>query len=312
MKQKIIIMALLIVFTLVLSSCSLPGIGGGDGTTYKDPNKVKLNEFRKGSEGVKIEFYKKLPPDKMYEGDQLKAVMVLQNKGATDISYGKVVLVTTDASIGVTPTVQEYKLKGKNLYLNEGEKTTKEFTIKVDSKGDGRTTFIGYACYPYQTKALDSLCVDPTAGKAVIASKACEMKDITFSGGQGAPVTVKEVEVTPLLRDNQFRLRLNVTIENTEKGKIVSSGIASAECSLRYADDSKINDYLDVDVEVSDGRATCKKYLGDLNKHGKNRGHVICTTGIMNYKYATKVPITVTMNYGYVSKEITKSVSIFE
>ncbi|PIN70181.1 hypothetical protein COV93_02525 [Candidatus Woesearchaeota archaeon CG11_big_fil_rev_8_21_14_0_20_43_8] len=307
--MKRILAIILMISCVMLSSCTLPSLGRN---SQQDPNMAKLNEYRTGTDGVKIKFLDKLPPDQVGQNDILKAVFEVHNAGATDIEYGKIVLLTTDANVKVTPSVNEYRLRGKHMYFVEGEKTTEEFTVSVSGIGDKKTTLIGYTCYPYQTKAVDSICIDPTIGKVTVADKACEMKDMSFSGGQGAPVAVSNVKILPILQGNDFKLRLNITIENKGGGKVVSKNIASSECALTTKESEDVDSNVNVDVELSDSRPSCKSYLSGLNDPKSNKGYIICTTGSIKQKYASKASIVVTLDYGYVSKELTKSISIYQ
>lgn len=299
MKIKL---SLVLLCLLLFASCSQ---GGSFFGREKTPS---LNEFRKGIQGIEIEFLPKFPPETAVAGDNIPIIIKAKNMGATDVEYGRVVLHSTTGNVLVTPSNKEFSLFGKDAFRPQGEELTLEFEAKIREVGSGKTTLIAYSCYGYESKYVNNLCIDPTLGKVSVTDKSCEMKDLKATDGQGGPVAVKSVSVLPLLNNDELRLRLNITIQNEQQGKIVSSDLDSQDCFIA-ASHLSVGDVLQVDVELSDARVQCDRKILGFEKES-NTGTVLCTTGPIVRESASNSPLVVTLRYGYVSREISKQISI--
>ena len=98
----------------------------------------------------------------------------------------------------------------KNKEIPQGE-SEKDGLFRVTAK------------YAYQTEASADVCVDPYFKESRYENviKTCEMKDISLSGGQGAPVTVTKVETKKsLISEDRIKMEYTIYIENKGKGEV--------------------------------------------------------------------------------------------
>lgn len=269
----------------------------------RDDPKPQLNDYRTGTQGIQMGIVEGFPPASIFAGDSVPLIFHLENKGAFDVVLGQVVVHSTNGKMQVEPLQKEFTLRGKAPYFPQGEQENVEFHIRTDKEGDFTSDLIAYACYGYETKYVDNLCIDPNVGKISVAPKACEMHDLSSSGGQGAPVSVVSVKVQPLFTDDSLRLRVNVSLRNNEGGKIISSHLA--EC-VQAAE--TVTNALDVDVELSNGRLVCGELQGFEKQ--SDSGSISCVSGPLNRQAASLSPIVVSLRYGYMTRQLVQNIKV--
>ena len=205
---------------------------------------IKTYDFRKGTDGLVMEFIEGMPPSQLFIGTDFSTGVKMKNNGAYDITDRAALTISVpDESAfefkegsGTT-----FTLNGKSLYIKEGEEDIVMFPMRA-------MCFPGYeekivtnytrkikasACYYYETVADADVCIDTQKFKRRTDEKLeCKMQDVTLSGGQGGPVGVvsispniipqSETEVTVQLGISINKLKdVDHIIYHPEKGCVI-------------------------------------------------------------------------------------------
>jgi hypothetical protein len=141
-----------------------------------------------------------------------------------------------------TPDSDTNYLKGKSIGSPEG--TSKYITFKARTKpldplsAQHTSSVLLTSCYSYMTELSPDFCLDPDTSATSRTTKACAMKDASFSN-QGAPVAITKVE-TKMLPENDYAIpQLIIYTQNVGKGKVINRDKLKQACSaasLGYSD----------------------------------------------------------------------------
>ncbi|MBW2992430.1 hypothetical protein KY345_04400 [Candidatus Woesearchaeota archaeon] len=226
--DKKIIFVILVVCLLIFTGCDI--IKRRIGPTEKEEGELvtpKEAEYHKGFKGVEVEFVKGQPPTNVWENTDFPITLKIQNKGAYDIDIGLLAItgnlyfIADEAQQGIS-----FELEGKSQFNPEGEFGFEKFSATAGTVEDDTTdSFFVVACYPYKTYASATICINPRVLEIDKAPEGeCEVKTISLSGGQGAPVAVTKVEeeITPMGPD-VLKLSLKIYVSNKGGGKVVST-----------------------------------------------------------------------------------------
>jgi len=303
----------------------------------------------KGTKGLELSFVKNAPPSRVFAStseenpSQFKVIVNIKNKGAYDIittSYGdydpaqKGMFVLTpeggyvdfkeiDESQGVFPGDNGalFEIRGRSLSNNIGDEVIIHSTLtarKLSSLSAMHASSIfATICYPYQTKVSTSACIDPDIYGLGPGNKACEAKNLAFSGGQGAPVAVTNIEVQMLPQDEKVKPQFLIHVENKGNGEVVKKEGYLEACSAGISSGKAdpLNKFFNV-VKIK-----AKLSTQDLKcEQGDNKGMVILDgkKGIVKCspdswdsedKKAYLAPLSIVLDYGY-TKTISKSFNI--
>ncbi len=304
------------------------------------PQKQQLDiRVHEGTEGLKMNFLGKNPPDEAYEGERFPLIIELKNKGAYDIEFNKGVIV-----IGLE---QEYvsapgefvdnpilfSLPGRSLYDPVGGFDRKTIPLTVSTLGpqiETITTNVAVtACYPYRTEAAAQVCVDSDIYGQKQQEKVCTPQTLSMGTiqkegqelprGQGAPIAVTKIEqkMMPHDREDMVKPSYMIYVKNMEDGLPVEIDSYDKACAgvgmqRRTLNVVKANVFLtDRSVQT---QLDCTPKVIEAGKAGyikleKKEDFIKCTfeEGIPKALGTYTTPLIIDLDYGY-TFTISKSV----
>jgi hypothetical protein len=210
------------------------------------------------------------------------------------------------------------EIKGKSIYSPVGDEefiTLTAETKRISAQSETHpSTIFATACYPYNTILGTSVCIDTDIIGEVRGKKVCDIKDLTFSEGQGAPVAVTKIE-TRMLPDvdvNKVKPHFIIFIENKGNGEVVNSSKLGEACSssgLNYTDFNTLT----ISASLPQGDLKCSEKTDEAVstevRLREKEAMVRCTLedGIDIGRDAYTAPLKIELNYGYtftISKDI--------
>lgn len=239
--RKIITVILIISIALISTSCN--------------PDKPKQYNQFVGTQGLTAEFSKNLPPDKVYENQEIPTVVRLQNKGAFNLNgtelYGTIIINHNDPFLepgADQPFKRTYRIEGKSLDYIEGEKKivegytykTKELLGVKQTHGSNIYTTI---CYPYQTVLTQMVCIENDIYEQDTNSICRNQEKYSYGEGQGAPISIIEIEseMIPQTITSQGTNNMNVITDLLNGGRIESKELEGGTLGVRPQFRIKIN-----------------------------------------------------------------------
>jgi hypothetical protein len=205
---------------------------------------------------------------------------------------------------------REFLLAGDTYEYPQGEYEYLQYRGKIVNWPPGLDksdqTLQLTTCYMYTTYAAPMVCVDPDPQSNV--HKVCRPRSRTWSGGQGAPVSVTSIEQENTPRELIFR----INVKNIGTGRVFDAG-QMAKCSPYYPGRSPTPEDLNVvylgDVRVGDvglrgagmsSGMSCFPEVIRLDPRTKS-GSTTCKYPIQytQIKSAYEVPLVVELWYGY-------------
>jgi len=325
-KNKFLFVILIIISMLILFGCKggTTGSPGGVAMSYE--------EVHTGKDGLVMEFIKEMPPGQVTEGSDFNIGLKLENKGAYEIKKdeGKVSIsglnpeyfAFTAANEFSTGIMQPFAIEGKTPYNSKGGIEYLYFIIKSKKftgfeKGRKLNDTVlarATACFKYKTEAGANLCIKPQVEyTGTEKGDACEVKPITFSGGQGAPIGITKIEPSILLGPNyRHDLKLKIYVKNF--GDVAKTHVFPPEA---YGGDAPCTDYNaegripinSWDIKISgipvDG---CRQDKIRLSK--KREAFFECEFTHLDVSTGAYVaPLTISLDYAY-SFDATKPIAI--
>ena len=330
-KKAIAIIGILLVL-VVVSGCE----GGNIFGKKQDKRPITDAEVRKGTDGLDMEFIKNAPPENVFEGSQDKGGEVipsafpvslrLKNKGASDIEDAFLVFGFEKSYVDITGGDERcagelctgIDIKGKSIYSPVGDEDFIKVNAgakKIGAQSETHpSTIFATACYPYNTTLGTSVCIDTDIIDEVKGKKACNVKDLTFSEGQGAPVAITKIETRMLPQDdNKVKPHFIIFIENKGNGEVVDSDKLDAACSssgLEYTDFNTLT----ITASLPQGDLKCSEDPteppGPTAVRLREKEDIVrCTLedGVDIGRDAYTAPLKIELNYGYtftISKDI--------
>jgi len=276
-------------------------------------------DYRKGTEGIVMNFMEDMPPTQMYDNMPIELVVELRNKGAypqpnpvtgwainvinpNTKGVGTLYLSGFENKLitGMPKQIHIPELEGKNPYNLEGGFNTVSFRgniINFDSRDidNYNANFLVTSCYNYETLASETVCIDPEPYSTKQKTRVCTIPpSYSLSGGQGAPVAVTKVEEIVLSNKIQFK----IYIKNLGNGKVIDKNRLNIDCpySLDYTNLDKVY----VSGKVSSYSLSCRPNNPIMLINGV--GSVICTIpkpAMSKSAYTT--PLQIKLEYGYTS-----------
>lgn len=308
--NKKLILMVGILFLLVLAGCY--GDNGDNPITDKD--------VRRGVDGLKMELTKNAPPEKVFEESKFPIVVELKNKGASDIENGILAFGFEKDYADVVKendAKQEFDIEGKSIFNLNGDE---EFiaidaqTKKIGAQSETHTsTILVTACYPYKTIFGDSVCVDTDIYGMGRGEKACTVKDLSFSVGQGAPVTITKIEtrMLPDADENRVKPHFIIYVENKGNGEVISVDKVEEACTSQALEHTDFN-VININAVLSGKNLDCS--VGDdpgaaIVRLRNKEDMIRCTLeeGIDKNLGAYTAPLSIELEYGYtftISKDV--------
>jgi hypothetical protein len=309
-------------FAIVLSFLIVLSVSACSGGRNKAIN-IGDENFRTGTEGLRLDFLPYSPPDKLFDDEDLKVRIEIKNRGAEDVlgSNNKVYLSGFDTSIitGIPTTgIEIPDMEGKKFYNPDGDFDTIDFTgfvrdLQSRNIDVYNPVIMATACYKYATIADPKVCVDPDPFSTAITDKVCDFQSQPGLGSQGGPISIEDVEVEAMPGKTRFK----IAVQNVGGGNVLKDGVDVLDrCNPYDATGLDVNDIDHVYIEdVSLGdvsiAATCKPLdNGYLRLRTSGAGFMICEAdGLVGPAYTTPLRIKVSYNY---RSTISKTIKIIQ
>lgn len=238
-------LAILLVLAIFLSGCE--GIGGGS-------TPIDFNPYH-GINGLEMKFIDNAPPDEVKPGKPFKIGIELNNDGTYDIDDCVLNLNYVKDDLSISGSSKRVSLYGRSAVIAEGE--NKAVFWDASPKDSGYSTEIWIeAKYKYQTNAFEDICVDPEPYGQNLEKGQCSFKDKLSFSGQGAPVVISSVEITPIPQsDSKGELIFTITARNAGGGDVYGGSSTNNPGELNTM---KINAFLS-NTKMSCNPSTIKK-----------------------------------------------------
>src|SRR3989344_5097334 len=202
--MKILKVIILLLFTFFLLGCTSTSSDRREADTFT------------GIEVLNVEFGKNAPPLKVFEQSTFPVLLKIRNNGAQSITNNKGVL-TIGREKDYIPTLAfegnsritiisdqkkdnqiTFNLDGKTILNSKGDELIVYFdatTGKLEPQSEQKNSVMtANLCYPYQTNLSTTICIDPDIIGIRSSPKVCQVKDLAFGSGQGAPIAITRVE----------------------------------------------------------------------------------------------------------------------
>ncbi len=235
MKKKVIInkisLILLVLFlSLFLISCQ---------RDYDNvPEKVHV-----GTKGLQMKFLEHNPPNKITAstGNEINVAVEMKNIGTAPMK-GVMYLRGFDTNIIDLPSQYKFPnpdncgveyIEGRSKHNPAGGICVEEIPglLNLNSIVDFiEVPLMVSSVYEYVTDTSVMVCIDPNFNR--LGKKACEMRPVSLSGGQGGPIAITKVEPIPIGRG---KIQFNIHVSNVGGGKLVRLGKLPVD--LRYPRD---------------------------------------------------------------------------
>ncbi len=229
---QIVVCLLMILLAIFISACVIT-------------NPPDAPNFYVGTKGLEMKFLDQAPPSDIYEGSSFSAGIMVENGGAVNVMddshgilslsfdpfYIELIEITNTTSISVTKNGFNFKgiqLPGKSIYYPTGYETFYTFpNFKTKSIMGQReqpdTQLFASLCYPYQTSFSGLVCVDFNLFGENLRKQVCAQKDLSLSGGQGAPVAIVGIATENQPVGNRVRPVFTLHIQNLGSGTVLTN-----------------------------------------------------------------------------------------
>lgn len=288
----------------------------------------------KGTKGIEFEFLSKAPPKRVFENQIFDIILRIENEGTYDVkadgeTYEGILVITPES--GYVDFLEEENIKrgsGRFVkYISEGQS---RFNLQgrsiIYSKGEDSLVYnrlrtrelsslsqlhnsnvFATICYPYQTKLSTDVCIDTDIHNLQPVDKACESKELTYSGGQGAPVAITKIitSIDPLEEDKN-EVTFTIYAENRGNGEVTkaseyrqacTSGLLASESTIGL---NRFFNLIKVSAKLSNNLEELRcgpQSSGEMVLTGK-KGYIKCKAEIEGDRAYT-APLIIEMDYGY-------------
>lgn len=308
--KKINTLLILILILLVVNGCTL---GGGKQKTIATDT-----DYKKGFGAISMKFMERSPLKEIYEENIFSLNLLLENKGANDVEYGVIKIVTEEDYLEIQEiSKHDFDIEGKSKEFPKGNQDIITYQLKAKKIPDPESTIHKThtyitSCYGYQTDFSEDICIDSDV-YGLQKDKICSPDELNLNSGQGAPVTITKIETRMFhhTQENTIEPQFTIHIENRGKGNVINQNNLESFCSSNPLEENDLN-RLSFSAELyMYGEAIsldCKPENPTKLKNKKRK--VICSfTERLNQKEGTYLtPLHIKMNYGYtttISKDIT-------
>lgn len=214
------------ILIVVILSVVLFSLGCQSNNPSSTPERLNIHT---GTEGLVMNLLKDQPPDKIVKGSSFSILLELANKGAYDIEDGYIMIGGFNPYyIYLENKNILFSLQGKSISYPEGDKDLIQIKVKNVNIPEGRheysTTLKLLAYYNYETDASAEVCINPNIYDYVKTDNVgCEVKEISLSGGQGAPIAVTKIEqliTSPSDISSYVDIQFRMHVANRGDGKL--------------------------------------------------------------------------------------------
>ena len=328
MPQKMtkkLVLILFSIFLIFINSCNQISFG-------QSSSKPKDINIYVGIEGLKAEFIKNAPPQQVFENSNFPIMLKINNNGAysiTEAPKGFMSLGTTDiAKPSFQPNIQasaekdnavSFVVDGKTTINPKGGEIILLFdtkTGKLDESSQSKpSTISATLCYPYKTTLSTTVCIDPDIAGVRPGKKACSVKTLAFSGGQGAPISVTKIESQMIPNGDKVEPLFTIYIENRGSGKPLNIDSYSKFCFKDALTEQEKKTFYDTAIVKAyrSGDQTTNQLVCNRNIKGSSdkltgfvkftdkKDSITCsfTEGIDKNSDAYTSPLRIEIDYGY-------------
>jgi hypothetical protein len=324
-KKAIFLIAALVALAFIISGCR---IFGPTDKTPGEPLTPYEAEIHKGLGGLEMAFVKGQPPSTVWEKENFPITLRIQNRGAFDIQDGRLAITgnlyfvpqeNTELSLA-------FDLDGKSLFNPEGGFSFEEYQATAgEVDADKTDSFFIVACYPYETFASATICINPRVIEIEDSAppRECIVGPISIIGGQGAPVAVTGIDEEIMhLGEDMIRLSLKISVSNAGKGKVVKTSSYDKDCEKMALSMDEVGVIEVKDIQFSSYRLGSDEYSIKCQNLKSDRTFTLDASGKftlecyadMNLAYigasAFTTPLTIELSYGYSQLSDPKSLII--
>lgn len=301
MKKNIILTLMAVV--LIITACT-----GTVKTEKEKESQLYAKDYRTGTAGLSISFVQNLPPARLFDTDQLNALIQVENKGAFTVGGpgDKIYLSGFDQTIitGINNWGAGIPaLEGKSQFVPEGSMDTIEFKgmispLRQKNIDKYPVKLLATACYEYETIATANICIDPNPYAANVR-KICTPASVPLGGGQGAPIAVTLVELDAA----PGRTRIKMQIQNIGGGDVFRYGtdyLAKCNPSSQPLTFEEM-DYVELVEVIASGvsiKPTCKPLDNNHIRLTNGKGVAFCEFTTRGQDAYT-TPLSIILRYGY-------------
>lgn len=294
--RKAILLGMILLLT-VLASCRAP-IQTREQAEFAP-------EFRVGSQGLVMRFAQNMPPRKLFSGEELLAVIELENRGTFTIGGpgDRVYLSGFSPNIisGISPAGEQMPLlEGRTQFIQQGGFDSIAFQATTRYLEDRYPVrLLATACYAYETVAPANVCIDPDPYAPAIRQRVCFPQNVPLGAGQGAPISVSLVEVDAAPGRTRFKIHIN----NVGGGEVFRAG---GDPLNRCGPGGELGfdeiEYVELADVIIDGisiRGSCRPLDRGHIRLTNGRGLVYCEYDRPRGQAAYGTPMTIVLHYGY-------------
>lgn len=313
-KRGVLVVGLLVIMILIVSCGSR--IQSGEKPTE---TAAALKAVQSGTQGVELSLMPGYPASIIYDQNELVAILEIKNKGNHNLEPNACFVQISGFDPNIIRGGLEYPrscaenygvLEGKSVYnLNGGINQLDFHSSSIELTGnvfEYNPTLNFKACYNYHTSGIAEVCIDPAFYQITSEQKTCQPQDVMMGGGQGAPVGVSYVGVDMAGDKAVFE----INIRNLGGGRVLSpyTDVQSCDFNLAHSDLDRVA----YNIEMSGaGLLDCQPRDGFVRLYN-NQGKIICSVSLTGGISAYQTPLTIDLNYNYISSPITKQVKIIK
>ena len=195
------------------------------GCTKNSGTEPEVVEYHKGTNGLEINIINNLPPDEIFKGNTFVIAIELENSGAFDIESGSVTINHDPKYISVSEPKRNFNIKGRQPGYPNGEKKVIDFQCEnIGTRESSEETVISFtasAKYNYKTEASAKVCINSDIYDLIKNDDVCEVKSVSLSGGQGAPVAVTLIDEAISRSEYEYKVSFLFHISNKGSGRVI-------------------------------------------------------------------------------------------
>lgn len=267
-------------------------------TGVKTPD---ISSIEVGTQALEMLFEKELPPKKIFEETPFTVLVNIYNKGTSEITNGVYVLGYENQYVDLEKNRGVLRIEGKTIDNPRGGFARIQLRGKTKSLGpqlEGLTTGLSFtACFPNKTSAGLTTCID-TKPEEQDKTKECKVIEKTYTGGQGAPITITKIEPLMIPVKNGVQPVFKISIKNIGKGQVLDLEYSGQYCLGRAIPKSAYN-LVNAKVHLQEDELDCTKTQLKLTEQEES---IICTSPkTFTKKEGTfSIPLSIELEYGYV------------
>ena len=275
-------------------------------------------DYKKGYNGLELKFVENVAITEIYESTPISLNVLLENKGTHNIENGIILLGFEDQNFRfIHSDFTNFRLEGKSIYYPKGNQKLNSYQLEsrnIEEKEsiERKTHLYLTSCYDYSTDFSENICIDSDIYN-LKKDKSCSPKNTQLQGGQGAPITVTEIETRMLFKsqENKIQPQFTIQLKNKGQGSIINKNNIYTTCSSQSIEKEELN-VVSLNAEIFGFSGNIQLDCNPKNPIRMIDGgaKVICTSPTkLNADVGTYLsPLHITIEYGYlttISKDIT-------